>query len=61
MDGWEVFKPYAIISITVAVVAGTRVVGRVIRYDYAIVVTLATAAASLAYSPPSRTAPSSPC
>ncbi|KUI05595.1 galactan 5-O-arabinofuranosyltransferase [Mycobacterium sp. IS-3022] len=48
---WEMFKPWAIISITVAIVAAFVLWAAMIRFEYALVVTTATAAATLAYSP----------
>ena len=48
---WEMFKPWAIISITVAVVLAFVLWARMIRFEYALIVTTATAAATLAYSP----------
>lgn len=49
--GWEMFKPWAIISITIAVVLAFVLWASMIRFEYALVVATATAAASLAYSP----------
>jgi galactan 5-O-arabinofuranosyltransferase len=48
---WEMFKPWAIISITVAVVLAFVLWAAMIRFEYAVIVTTATAAATLAYSP----------
>ncbi|MCT7661594.1 galactan 5-O-arabinofuranosyltransferase [Mycobacterium deserti] len=48
---WEMFKPWAIISVTVAIVLAFVVWAAMIRFDYALIVSTATAAASLAYSP----------
>ncbi|OBG18480.1 arabinofuranosyltransferase [Mycolicibacterium celeriflavum] len=48
---WEMFKPWAIISITVAIVVAFVLWAAMIRFEYALVVTAATAAATLAYSP----------
>ncbi|OBK76800.1 arabinofuranosyltransferase [Mycobacterium sp. 1274761.0] len=48
---WEMFKPWAITSITVAIVLAFVVWGSMIRFEYALIVTTATAAATLAYSP----------
>ncbi|HEX2286470.1 MAG TPA: galactan 5-O-arabinofuranosyltransferase [Mycobacterium sp.] len=48
---WEMFKPWAIISITIAVALAFVVWAAMIRFEYAVVVTTATAAATLAYSP----------
>ncbi|MGV0792100.1 galactan 5-O-arabinofuranosyltransferase [Mycolicibacterium sp. XJ1819] len=48
---WEMFKPWAIISITVAVVLAFVLWATLIRFEYALVVATVTAAATLAYSP----------
>ncbi|WP_082696688.1 galactan 5-O-arabinofuranosyltransferase [Mycobacterium sp. IS-1590] len=48
---WEMFKPWAITSITVAIAVAFVLWAAVIRFEYALVVTVATAAATLAYSP----------
>jgi galactan 5-O-arabinofuranosyltransferase len=48
---WEVFKPWAIISITAAVAIAFVLWAAMIRFEYALVVANATAAATLAYSP----------
>ena len=48
---WEMFKPWAIISITVAIAVAFALWAAMIRFEYALVVTTATAAATLAYSP----------
>ena len=48
---WEMFKPWAIISITVAIVLAFVLWAKMIRFEYALIVTTATAAATLAYSP----------
>lgn len=48
---WEMFKPWAIISITVAIALAFVLWATMIRFEYALVVTTATAAATLAYSP----------
>ena len=48
---WEMFKPWAITSITVAVVVALVLWAAMIRFEYALIVTTATAAATLAYSP----------
>jgi galactan 5-O-arabinofuranosyltransferase len=48
---WEMFKPWAIISITVAVVLAFVLWAAMIRFEYALIVSTATAAATLAYSP----------
>ncbi len=48
---WEMFKPWSIISITVAVAVALVLWAAMVRFDYAIVVTAATAATMLTYSP----------
>ena len=48
---WEMFKPWAIISITIAVALAFVLWASMIRFQYALVVSTATAAATLAYSP----------
>ncbi|GFM16828.1 MULTISPECIES: galactan 5-O-arabinofuranosyltransferase [Mycobacteriaceae] len=48
---WEMFKPWSIISITVAMVLALVLWAAMIRFEYALVVSTATAAAALAYSP----------
>ena len=48
---WEMFKPWAIISITVAIALAFVLWAAMIRFEYALIVTTATAAATLAYSP----------
>jgi galactan 5-O-arabinofuranosyltransferase len=50
--GWETFKPWAITSITVAVAVALVLWWRMIRFEYALMVTTATAAVALAYSSP---------
>ena len=52
MPAWEVLKPWAITSITVAVAVALVLWWRMIRFEYALIVTTATAAATLAYSSP---------
>lgn len=49
--GWEMFKPWSIVSITVAIVLALVLWVALIRFEYALVVATATAAAALAYSP----------
>ncbi|MBW0011966.1 galactan 5-O-arabinofuranosyltransferase, partial [Mycobacterium sp.] len=49
---WEVFKPWAITSITIAVAVALVLWWRMIRFEYALIVTAATAAATLAYGSP---------
>jgi galactan 5-O-arabinofuranosyltransferase len=51
MPAWEMFKPWAIISITIAVVLAFVLWASMIRFEYALIVSTATAAATLAYSP----------
>jgi galactan 5-O-arabinofuranosyltransferase len=48
---WEMFKPWAIISIAVAVVVAFVLWAAMIRFRYALIVTTATTAVMLAYSP----------
>ncbi|OBK76129.1 arabinofuranosyltransferase [Mycobacterium sp. 1164985.4] len=48
---WEMFKPWAIISITAAIAVAFVLWAAMIRFEYALVVTTATTAATLAYSP----------
>jgi len=48
---WEMFKPWAIISITIAVVLAFVLWASLIRFEYALIVATATTAAALAYSP----------
>lgn len=50
--GWEVFKPWAITSITIAVAVALVLWSRMIRFEYALTVTTATAAVMLAYGSP---------
>ena len=50
--GWEMFKPWAITSITIAVAVALVLWWRMIRFEYALMVTTATAAVTLAYSSP---------
>jgi galactan 5-O-arabinofuranosyltransferase len=47
---WEMFKPWAIVSITIAVVLAFVLWASMIRFEYALIVSTATAAATLAYS-----------
>src|SRR3984885_623075 len=49
---WEIYKPWAISSITIAVAVALVLWWRMIRFEYALVVTTATAAVTLAYSSP---------
>ncbi|MEO3759951.1 galactan 5-O-arabinofuranosyltransferase [Mycobacterium sp. B14F4] len=48
---WEMFKPWAIISITAAIAVAFVLWAAMIRFEYALVVATATAAVTLAYSP----------
>jgi len=50
--GWETLKPWAITSITIAVAVALVLWWRMIRFEYALIVTTATAAVTLAYSSP---------
>ncbi|WIM86545.1 galactan 5-O-arabinofuranosyltransferase [Candidatus Mycobacterium wuenschmannii] len=50
--GWETFKPWAITSITIAIAVALVLWARLIRFEYALIVTTATAAVTLAYSSP---------
>jgi galactan 5-O-arabinofuranosyltransferase len=50
--GWETFKPWAITSITIAIAVALVLWWRLIRFEYAVSVTAATAAVTLAYSSP---------
>lgn len=49
MDGWEVFKPYAIASIAVAAVLALVLWNKLIRADWAVAVGLVSAALVVAY------------
>lgn len=51
MPAWEMFKPWAIISITIAIVVAFVLWAAMIRFEYALIVATATAAVTLAYSP----------
>jgi galactan 5-O-arabinofuranosyltransferase len=50
--GWEIYKPWAITSITIAVAVALVLWWRMIRFEYALIVTTATAAVTLAYGSP---------
>nr|WP_245650449.1 arabinofuranosyltransferase [Nocardia harenae] len=52
MDGWEVFKPYAIVALAVASVLALVLWSELIRADWAVAVTAATVALTLAYAAP---------
>ena len=47
---WEMYKPWAIISITIAVTVAFVLWSAMIRFEYACAVTVATAAVTLAYT-----------
>lgn len=49
---WEMYKPWAITSITIAVAVALVLWWRMIRFEYALIVAAATAAVTLAYSSP---------
>jgi galactan 5-O-arabinofuranosyltransferase len=49
---WEMYKPWAITSITIAVAVALVLWWRMTRFEYALMVTAATAAVTLAYSSP---------
>src|SRR5690242_17406938 len=49
---WEVYKPWAITSITIAVAVALVLWWRMVRFEYALIVTTATAAVTLAYGSP---------
>lgn len=51
MPAWEMFKPWAIVSITIAVAMALVLWTAMIRFEYALIVSAATTAAMLAYSP----------
>jgi galactan 5-O-arabinofuranosyltransferase len=48
--GWEMFKPWAVTSITIAIVMAFILWSKLIRFELAVIVTVATAAATLAYA-----------
>lgn len=50
--GWEMFKPWAITSIAIAVVLAFVLWAEMVRFEYALVVTVTTAAVALAYASP---------
>jgi galactan 5-O-arabinofuranosyltransferase len=50
--GWEMYKPWAIASTAIAVAAAFVLWSQLIRFEYALAVTAATAAVTLAYSSP---------
>ncbi|MGV9802641.1 galactan 5-O-arabinofuranosyltransferase [Mycobacterium sp. NPDC003449] len=47
---WEMFKPWAIVSITIAAALALVLWAAMIRFEYAVIVTTASTAAMLAYS-----------
>lgn len=49
---WEIYKPWAITSIAIAVAVALVLWWRMVRFEYALIVTTATAAATLAYGSP---------
>ncbi|KAA1245303.1 arabinofuranosyltransferase, partial [Mycobacterium simiae] len=49
---WEMFKPWAITSITIAVAVALVLWWQLTRFEYAVLVTVATTAVTLAYSSP---------
>jgi galactan 5-O-arabinofuranosyltransferase len=51
IPAWEMFKPWAIISITIAAVMAFVLWAKMVRFEYALIVATATTAAALAYSP----------
>ena len=51
IPAWEMFKPWAIMSITVAIAVAFVLWASMIRFEYALIVSTSTAAATLAYSP----------
>jgi galactan 5-O-arabinofuranosyltransferase len=50
--GWEICKPWSITSITIAIAVALVLWWRMVRFEYAVMVTIATAAVTLAYSSP---------
>ncbi|MCG7594687.1 galactan 5-O-arabinofuranosyltransferase [Mycobacterium sp. PSTR-4-N] len=48
---WEMFKPWSVLSITIAIVLAFALWAAMIRFEYALVVSTATAATALAYTP----------
>ncbi|WP_102419335.1 galactan 5-O-arabinofuranosyltransferase [Mycobacterium sp. 4858] len=49
---WEIYKPWAVTSITIAAAVALVLWWRMVRFEYALIVTTATAAATLAYGSP---------
>lgn len=52
LPAWEMYKPWAITSMAVAVAVALVLWNKMIRFEYALIVTLAGAAVTLAYSSP---------
>src|ERR1700730_6993251 len=52
MPAWELYKPWAITSITIAVAVALVLWSRMIRFEHALIATTATAAVTLAYGSP---------
>ncbi|WP_409437878.1 galactan 5-O-arabinofuranosyltransferase [Mycobacterium sp. SMC-14] len=52
LPAWEMYKPWAITSIAVAVAVALVLWNKLIRFEYALLVTIAGAAVTLAYSSP---------
>lgn len=52
LAGWEAFKPYAIIALAVAAVLALVLWSELVRADWAVAVTAATTALTLAYASP---------
>ncbi len=52
LPAWEMYKPWAITSIAVAVAVALVLWNKLIRFEYALLVTVAGAAVTLAYSSP---------
>jgi galactan 5-O-arabinofuranosyltransferase len=50
VPAWEMFKPWAIVSITAAAVVALVLWAAMIRFEYALIVSTATVAATLAYA-----------
>src|SRR5699024_3795797 len=52
MPGWEIYKPYAIATLAVAIAVAAALWSRLIRADLAVMVATAQAAIALAYGSP---------
>jgi galactan 5-O-arabinofuranosyltransferase len=52
VPGWEILKPWAITSITIAIAVALVLWWRMVRFEFAVIVTIATAAVTLAYGSP---------